>query len=97
MARARQARRLARTWAATLGYEAGADAVDSFASELDATTRTGELLFTISDGAMPWDEPARNAHAAQLCQCPKGFEEVFYCAYVEGAHERVKQWERGVV
>ena len=90
MARAKQSRRIARTWAALLGEAAGIDAVDDFrVSALmngdDDAEASESLLATIASDQLGWDESASNAGAAKIDHCPKGYEDHYYEAYQTAA------------
>ena len=98
MARAKQSRRIARTWATVLGEAAGIDAVDDSllycqqenadqGNEAELTRH--DLLATIAGHCVSWCEPAINAGAAQIDHCPKGYEDHYYRAYQVGAVARV--------
>ena len=90
MAHAKQARRLAAQWATILGTAAGIDAVDDFAQGDSGEGREAdELLETIADDQLGWDESAIQAGAAELDHCPKGYEHAYYEAYQASAVARV--------
>jgi hypothetical protein len=94
MSHARQSRRLARTWAETLGSASGVAAVEDwvFQSELaDVEVTARELLSTIAPGTIGWDEPAINADAARYDRCPRGSEHLYYVAYERAAVARVRE------
>lgn len=74
MARARQNRRLAKTWAARLGTADGIEAVDDFVFGVPADGDwVAELLATVAPGQLGWDEGAAQANTAELSGCPAGF------------------------
>jgi hypothetical protein len=98
MSRARQNRRLARSFASRLGAAAGALAVEDFAQTagteeiddyaVDGCAASAEDLRATVSGS--WDGPAIGAGAAQIDGCPKGFEAAYYAAYEAAAVRAVE-------
>lgn len=97
MARAKQARRLARTWATALGTTSGIAEVDAYL--LDEQIRNPEN-FDVMESLRglsrlgSWDEGALSAGAARFDGCPAGFEDTYYAAYDRAACERVRELRR---
>jgi hypothetical protein len=90
MARARQTRRLARTWAEILGTTSGVADAEDFAMGVSGEGRTAQELRDVSRPGS-WDEGAINAGCANLDGCPAGFEDAYYEAYDRAACERARE------
>ena len=99
MAKAKQNRRLARSWAARLGAAAGVSCVHAYIVDEEILLwpdfdRAASLSGLDREGS--WDTPAIDADAAGIDGCPRGFEGAYYEAYDRAAcaHVRELQNER---
>ena len=101
MSRARQARRIAKQWAITLGFESGREDVDGYAADLYSRTFDGEvliveevndaLLATLRPSHGAWSEGAMNAQAHKIDGADERYAAEYYRAYDEGAKRRISE------
>jgi hypothetical protein len=99
MGKAKQNRRIARSWAERLGTTAGVEAVDAYV--VDEQVRGVEdlrasLLATIAPGQPDWDEGAAEVGEAEIDGCPSGYDLNYYAAYGMAARARVLELARGL-
>jgi hypothetical protein len=96
MAKARQARRIAFTWAQILGAAAGIKAVNAFYAIDPLTFRwRASVRESLRNGFSEWARSAFLDRMAERDNCPRGYEHWYYIAFDLAVCIRISELDRG--